>query len=166
MKNSIAKRMGLTVVMVGVVLGGVAAAQTLRTPTTTRFLNSGMFTLEAGWTADFHVSLDDNEGGAGSQAVLKLYDAAGDEELSSGPQPLAPGASITLHVGPSGDTSAAPRRFRAHARVVEPDVKHSKRRTFTCSVEIHPTNGGTIGGLTTTIPVSCQDNAGSGKIPN
>src|SRR5687768_8788239 len=83
---------------VGLVLGGVfagfAGAQIIE-DFTSRFLNTGLFTVGSGEGVNFHVSLDDRRAGPPARVLLRLFDAKG-AVVARQEAVLEPGQSSTL----------------------------------------------------------------------
>jgi hypothetical protein len=117
---------GLAVGMLLVgVLAGVVGAQIV---SSSRFVQTGLFTIGQGEGVAFHVTLDDGRTGSPANVALRLLNQAG-QVVARQDSVLEPGQSTTLRF-------RTPGLYRAFAQAVEPDAPLSARRVVVGTVEI------------------------------
>jgi hypothetical protein len=151
---------GISLLVIGVMIGagGVQAWQLLAPP---KFLNTGLFTLQAGDTALFNVTLDDVKGAPPANVVMQLLDPAG---------VLVARKAVVLNAGQSATLRYdVPGVYRAHAEIVSPNTIFSSRRRLITTLEI-------LGGLLDSLTSGCaprifvcsssDDGAGNGRLPD
>jgi hypothetical protein len=109
-------------------LAGVAGAQVADLVSRPHFLNSGLFTVGPREGADFRVALDDHPAARPTRVGLQFFDHAG-AVVASDEVILQPGQSTSLQLREPGV-------YRAHARILEPNLRLSDRRTVVGTVEL------------------------------
>lgn len=122
------KKIGLIAVgclILGIGIGVAGAQLLLRF-----FLNTGVFTVQAGEIVNFTVSLDEQRGQPGAQVLMQLIDESG-AVIASKNAVLQPGQSTSLVF-----TFSAQGRVRAHAELIQSIAQLTLRRAPTGSIEI------------------------------
>jgi hypothetical protein len=109
-------------------LAGAAGAQAVEIFSRPHYLNTGLFTVGPFEGANFRVTLDDNASGPPAQVLLQFFDTQG-RVVARSEETLAPGQSASLQI-------TQPGVYRAHARILDPDVRLSARRILVGTVEI------------------------------
>jgi len=117
------------------VLAGAAGAQAVP-GLQRRFLNTGLFSVAAGETARFHVTLDDQRGQPPATVVQQLLDENG-VQVASRNIVLTPGRSATLE-------TPGPGVFRANAEVIDSLLQTTDRRATVGTVEVSDTITGIV----------------------
>jgi hypothetical protein len=107
------------------VMAGVVGAQIAGS---SRFVQTGLFTIGQGEGVAFHVTLDDGRAGSPANVALRLFNQAG-QVVARQDSVLEPGQSATLRF-------RTPGVYRAFAQAVEPDAPFSARRLVVGTVEI------------------------------
>jgi hypothetical protein len=113
--------------LVGVCAGAVGA-QVVADAARLRFLNSGLFVLDAGEDATFHVTLADNRAGAPVRVLVQFLDRQG-ASVARQEVVLQAGQSTSL-------TTAGPGEVRAHARVMDGSFDLSARRAIVGGIDV------------------------------
>ena len=109
------------------VCAGAAGAQVLEQILAVRYLNSGLFPLNADESAQFRVSLDDLRAGSSARVRLQFLDERG---------AVVARDDVVLQAGQSAALEASgPGAFRAHAEVLESTLLFTSRRAVVGSLE-------------------------------
>jgi uncharacterized protein (DUF58 family) len=141
------KTIGLMAVgcLILVILVGVAGAQLLLRV----FLNTGVFTVQAGEIVNFTVSLDEQRGQPPATVLMQLIDEGGAVVAGKPPTVLQPGQSASLIF-----TFREQGRVRAHAEIIQSVAQLTLRRTPIGSVEIIDSLTGEVVRWWATIPTA------------
>lgn len=132
LKNLIVKRGALVLLLVGMVVGA-AGAQIAQNLYRSRYITTGLFTLESKGQARFHVSLDDRGNATDAQVIMRIYNQSG-QVVKRQVVTLAPGQSSTLTFDNTLDAEAT---FRGQAEVFESALTLSDRRIVLASMETY-----------------------------
>jgi hypothetical protein len=149
-------------VLVAGVLAGAVGAQVINFGPP-RFLNTGLFLLQADEVANFHVALDDRTSGPPARVLLQLFTQNG-TVVARKEAVLEPGQSTTLPF-------RTPGLYRAHAQILEPDIRLGPRRIVVSTLEIlsfETTAVARAGALKAQIRYVCSASDGSdnGRLPD
>lgn len=156
--------LGAGLLVVGVLVGA-AGAQVIEFARP-RFLNTGLFSIEAGEGANFHVALDDRAGGPPARVLLQLFNHDGDVVARQEEPHLEAGKSTTL-------AFRAPGLYSAHAQILEPTGRLGGRRIMLGTLEIGSLDTATLataGVLSIRAPIrfacSSDDGSDNGRNPD
>lgn len=108
--------------------GGAVGAQVFNAVLNASYLNSGLFSMAVDDAALFHVTLDDTSSGLPARVRLEFLDEAG-VVVSRKDVDLLAGQSTTLRIAGEGE-------YRAHAQVLDPDLRLTGRRAVVGAVEV------------------------------
>jgi hypothetical protein len=126
-KTTIMKRLPLVMLLVGL-CAGVAGAQIFRNLHRVQIINSGLFTVPPGGSANFFISFDERQDGLPTNVSLRLFDEHGAVKAADDVT-LRPGQSTKISVNEEG-------LYRAHAEAWDPSFGLGARREVVGRVEL------------------------------